>query len=157
MIELYYWPTPNGHKITMYLEEADIPYEIKPVAIGKGANLQAASAEILDQHVPDFGLVINGCKCDRAVHWPYCAPAGRASPSILGMDSTRTGAEPPRVEIVAHGVRRRISSPVALKQMKQFSGRQTFGGNGGPLEMGPSTNAGGADPGAGRNLKGSKS
>ena len=43
MIEVYYWPTPNGHKITMYLEEADIPYEIKPVAIGKG-----------EQFEPDF-------------------------------------------------------------------------------------------------------
>lgn len=36
MIELYYWPTPNGHKITMFLEEAGIDYEIKPVDIGRG-------------------------------------------------------------------------------------------------------------------------
>ena len=36
MIELHYWPTPNGHKISMFLEEADLPYEIKPVNIGKG-------------------------------------------------------------------------------------------------------------------------
>ncbi len=36
MIDLYYWPTPNGHKITLFLEEAGIPYTIKPVAIGKG-------------------------------------------------------------------------------------------------------------------------
>jgi GSH-dependent disulfide-bond oxidoreductase len=36
MIELYYWPTPNGHKITMFLEEAEIPYRIVPVDIGKG-------------------------------------------------------------------------------------------------------------------------
>ena len=27
MIQLYYWPTPNGHKITMFLEEAGLPYE----------------------------------------------------------------------------------------------------------------------------------
>ncbi|HVJ55254.1 MAG TPA: glutathione binding-like protein [Aliidongia sp.] len=36
MIELYYWPTPNGHKITMFLEETGTPYEIKPINIGKG-------------------------------------------------------------------------------------------------------------------------
>jgi len=36
MIELYYWPTPNGHKITMYLEEAGLAYEIKPVNINLG-------------------------------------------------------------------------------------------------------------------------
>jgi GSH-dependent disulfide-bond oxidoreductase len=43
MIELYYWPTPNGHKITMFLEEADLPYEIRPVDISAG-----------DQFKPDF-------------------------------------------------------------------------------------------------------
>lgn len=36
MIDLHYWPTPNGHKITMFLEEAGLPYEIQPVNIGKG-------------------------------------------------------------------------------------------------------------------------
>ncbi len=36
MIELYYWTTPNGHKITMFLEEAKVPYAIHPVNIGKG-------------------------------------------------------------------------------------------------------------------------
>ena len=36
MIDLYYWPTPNGHKITMFLEEAAVPYEIHPVNIGTG-------------------------------------------------------------------------------------------------------------------------
>ncbi|MEW6435971.1 MAG: glutathione binding-like protein [Pseudomonadota bacterium] len=36
MIELYYWTTPNGHKITMFLEEAQLPYEIHPVNIGRG-------------------------------------------------------------------------------------------------------------------------
>jgi GST-like protein len=43
MIELHYWPTPNGHKITLFLEEAGLSYEIKPVNIGKG-----------DQFKPDF-------------------------------------------------------------------------------------------------------
>ncbi len=36
MIDLYYWPTPNGHKITMLLEETDMPYRVIPVNIGKG-------------------------------------------------------------------------------------------------------------------------
>src|SRR5712672_2505497 len=36
MIELHYWTTPNGHKITIFLEEAGLPYRIIPVNIGKG-------------------------------------------------------------------------------------------------------------------------
>jgi GSH-dependent disulfide-bond oxidoreductase len=36
MIDLYYWPTPNGHKVTLFLEETAIPYNIVPVNIGTG-------------------------------------------------------------------------------------------------------------------------
>ena len=36
MIDVYYWPTPNGHKITIFLEEAELPYRIVPVNIGRG-------------------------------------------------------------------------------------------------------------------------
>jgi GSH-dependent disulfide-bond oxidoreductase len=36
MIDLYYWPTPNGHKVTVFLEEAGMPYTIVPVNIGAG-------------------------------------------------------------------------------------------------------------------------
>lgn len=43
MIELYYWPTPNGHKITIFLEETALEYQIFPVNIGAG-----------DQFKPDF-------------------------------------------------------------------------------------------------------
>src|SRR5271154_4190302 len=43
MIDLYYWPTPNGKKITILLEEAGIPYTIKSINIGRG-----------DQLTPDF-------------------------------------------------------------------------------------------------------
>jgi GST-like protein len=35
-IELYYWPTPNGWKISIMLEECKLPYELKPVNIGRG-------------------------------------------------------------------------------------------------------------------------
>jgi GST-like protein len=41
MIDLYYWTTPNGHKITMYLEEAGLEYSLKPVNIGKGQQFEA--------------------------------------------------------------------------------------------------------------------
>ncbi|MCC4615514.1 glutathione S-transferase N-terminal domain-containing protein [Xanthomonas campestris pv. asclepiadis] len=43
MIDLYYWPTPNGHKVTVFLEEAGLDYTLKPVNIGKG-----------DQFTPEF-------------------------------------------------------------------------------------------------------
>jgi GSH-dependent disulfide-bond oxidoreductase len=46
MIELYYWPTPNGHKITLFLEEAGLPYTIKPVNIGKGEQFEPAFLKI---------------------------------------------------------------------------------------------------------------
>src|SRR5579871_5376720 len=36
MIDLYYWPTPNGHKVTLFLEETGTPYRLVPVNIGKG-------------------------------------------------------------------------------------------------------------------------
>ena len=42
-IELYFWPTPNGHKITIALEEMGLPYEVKFIDIGKG-----------DQFAPEF-------------------------------------------------------------------------------------------------------
>jgi GST-like protein len=40
MIELYYWTTPNGHKITIFLEEAGVEYKIFPIHIGKGEQFQ---------------------------------------------------------------------------------------------------------------------
>lgn len=46
MIELHYWPTPNGHKITLFLEEAGVPYTIKPVNIGKGEQFEPAFLKI---------------------------------------------------------------------------------------------------------------
>ncbi|MEH2403198.1 glutathione binding-like protein [Nostoc sp.] len=36
MIDLYYWPTPNGHKITIFLEEVGLSYTLNPVNIGAG-------------------------------------------------------------------------------------------------------------------------
>ena len=41
MIDLYYWPTPNGHKVSLCLEEAGLDYTVKPVNIGKGDQFDA--------------------------------------------------------------------------------------------------------------------
>lgn len=46
MIDLHYWPTPNGHKITLFLEEAALEYTIKPVNIGKGEQFEPAFLRI---------------------------------------------------------------------------------------------------------------
>lgn len=43
MIDLHYWTTPNGHKVSLFLEEAGLPYRIFPVNIGQN-----------DQFKPDF-------------------------------------------------------------------------------------------------------
>ena len=42
MIELYYWPTPNGHKISIMLEECCLEYAVKPVNIGAGEQFDPA-------------------------------------------------------------------------------------------------------------------
>ncbi|MBA2654108.1 MAG: glutathione S-transferase N-terminal domain-containing protein [Gammaproteobacteria bacterium] len=43
MIDLYYWPTTNGHKITLFLEESELEYQVIPINIGAG-----------DQFKPEF-------------------------------------------------------------------------------------------------------
>jgi glutathione S-transferase len=45
-IELYYWPTPNGWKISIALEEMKLPYVLKPVNIGKGEQFEPAFLKI---------------------------------------------------------------------------------------------------------------
>ncbi len=46
MIELYTWPTPNGRKVSIALEEFGLPYEVHAVDIGKGAQDEPAFREI---------------------------------------------------------------------------------------------------------------
>ncbi len=61
MYELFYWTTPNGHKITMFLEEAGVEYKIVPVNIGKGEQFESDFLKIspnnripaLIDHQPD--------------------------------------------------------------------------------------------------------
>ena len=64
MIDLYYWTTPNGHKVTIFLEETGVPYTIKPVNIGKGEQFDPAFLAIspnnripaiVDHDPPDGG------------------------------------------------------------------------------------------------------
>jgi GST-like protein len=70
MIDLYYWPTPNGHKITLFLEEAGAPYRIVPVNIAKG-----------EQFNPDFLRIAPNNRMPAIVDH---APAGADGPvSIL--------------------------------------------------------------------------
>ncbi len=69
MIDLYYWTTPNGHKITIMLEEADLLYRIKPVDIGKG-----------EQFEPDFLRISPNNKIPAMVDH---APAGGGDPLPL--------------------------------------------------------------------------
>ncbi|MFJ2480449.1 glutathione binding-like protein [Pseudomonas sp. NPDC087598] len=40
MIDLYYWTTPNGHKISLFLEEAGLPYKVHPINISQGEQFQ---------------------------------------------------------------------------------------------------------------------
>ncbi|QXQ08694.1 glutathione S-transferase N-terminal domain-containing protein [Sphingosinicellaceae bacterium] len=46
MIDFYYWPTPNGHKITLMLEECGFEYRLKPVNIGNKEQFEPAFLKI---------------------------------------------------------------------------------------------------------------
>lgn len=61
-IDLYYWPTPNGWKVTIALEEMALPYKVHPVNIGNGAQFEPEFLKIspnnrmpaiIDPHGPD--------------------------------------------------------------------------------------------------------
>ena len=68
MIDLHYWPTPNGHKITIFLEEAGLPYTLHQVNIGKGEQFKPEFLAIapnnripaiIDQNPADGGKPIS--------------------------------------------------------------------------------------------------
>jgi GST-like protein len=69
MIDLHYWTTPNGHKITMFLEEAGVPYRIIPVNISTG-----------EQFRPDFLAIAPNNRIPAIVDH---APAGGGAPVSL--------------------------------------------------------------------------
>ena len=51
MIDLYYWPTPNGWKVSITLEELELPYQTIPVNISQG-----------DQFSPSFLAISENAK-----------------------------------------------------------------------------------------------
>ncbi|QFT20406.1 Disulfide-bond oxidoreductase YfcG [Pseudomonas sp. THAF187a] len=63
MIDLYYWTTPNGHKVSILLEEAGLEYSVRPVHIGKGEQFAPEFLKIapnnripaIVDHAPDDG------------------------------------------------------------------------------------------------------
>ncbi len=68
MIDLYYWTTPNGHKITIFLEESRLEYKIVPVNLGKGEQFSPNFLKIspnnkmpaiVDHHPLDAGAPIS--------------------------------------------------------------------------------------------------
>lgn len=50
MIDLFYWPTPNGRKVTILLEEAEIPYRMIPLNIGLGDQFKAEFLKLNPNH-----------------------------------------------------------------------------------------------------------
>ncbi len=50
MIDLYYWPTPNGKKVTILLEETGLPYKVVPLNIGRGDQFTDAFLKLNPNH-----------------------------------------------------------------------------------------------------------
>jgi GST-like protein len=46
MIDVYYWPTPNGKKVTIFLEETGTPYKVVPINIRKGEQFEPGFLKI---------------------------------------------------------------------------------------------------------------
>ena len=83
MIDLYYWTTPNGHKITMFLEEVGLPYRIVPVNISQGEQFDPAFLAIApNNRIPAIvDQAPSGEQCKRSPAAPFCSiwPRRRAS------------------------------------------------------------------------------
>ena len=50
MIDLYFWPTPNGKKVSILLEEVELPYRVVPVDIGQGAQFSPQYLKLNPNH-----------------------------------------------------------------------------------------------------------
>ena len=89
MIELHYWTTPNGHKITIFLEESRLPYRIVPVNISAG-----------DQFKPEFLKISPNNPIPAIVDDDPAQPGPRIS--VFELDETllylaeKTGSSCPR-------------------------------------------------------------
>ena len=96
MIDLYYWTTPNGHKITIFLEETGLPYRVIPVNIGKG-----------EQFKPDFLAIAPNNRMPAIVDHEPRAAASRSRYSNRARScstSPRRPAVPPAGSGGAHDV-----------------------------------------------------
>lgn len=96
MIELYYWGTPNGQKVAIFLEEARLDYKINPVNIGKGEQFKAEFLKtspnnkipaIIDNSPSDAGGPISVFESG-AILWYLAEKTGKFIP-----DSDRQKAE----------------------------------------------------------------
>ena len=94
MIDLYYWTTPNGHKVTMFLEEAGLEYKVRPINIGKGEQFQADFLRVSpNNRIPAI--------VDRAPHGGGAPISVFESGAILLYLAEKTG------RFLAHGIRNR--------------------------------------------------
>ena len=66
MLDVHYWPTPNGKKVTILLEELGLPYKIVPCDIGKGDQFTNAFLKMNPNH-----------------RMPVLVAPARAAPSIF--------------------------------------------------------------------------
>ena len=66
MIDFYYWPTPNGWKVSIMLEECGLPYRVMPVNIGRG-----------DQFKPEFLAISPNNRMPAIVDRPAVVPGVR--------------------------------------------------------------------------------
>src|SRR6266403_1414655 len=91
MIDLYFWPTPNGKKVTILLEECAIPYRIVPCRIGQGDQFSPAFLKIspnnrmpaIVDHVPADGAAPIALFESGAIMIYLAEKAGRFYPQAL--------------------------------------------------------------------------
>ena len=91
MIDLHYWPTPNGWKISIMLEECGLPYTLKPVNIGRGAQFEPAflalspnnrMPAIVDHDPPDGGAPLSVFESGACLVY-LAEKTGRFLPAVL--------------------------------------------------------------------------
>ena len=117
MSDLYYWPTPNGHKITLYLEKTDLPYRLLPVDIGKGA-----------QFAPEFLRISPNNKSPAIVDHE---PAGGGEPLALcfarcalrRLPIPSSGIRPCELRSPQHSIVRRLPAAFHGRIRRAFDGR----------------------------------
>ena len=97
MIDLYYWTTPNGHKITMFLEEASLPYRLHTINIGRGEQFTPAFLAIapnnripaiVDQAPADGGTPISLFESGAILQYLAEKTGHFLSPDLRGRNET---------------------------------------------------------------------